>query len=484
MASKSRLPIDRGWAWVIVGASFMNIFWMVGLAKSFGILVEQFIETFHISTAVATMVISVSGIIYAFAAPISIILGEHFTARVVVMIGGVVAFIGMSISSLLLSIGFVIGFMGIGFGIGNATLYGNSLVMVGNYFKKRRTLANGMALAGASIGQFTLPPFIQFLLDTYGLNGTLLLLGALYFHVTLFGALFRPIKSYVTKSCENDNKIQEETELQTFIKSASNEEVNYDVKLRALMASTGSIFLEEDTEATQLNDTGVIQNGRVHDTSERKNICRTLFDFSVLRRPVSIFYVICSFLAFFGYFNFILFLPLHVKDKGIDKYEKALMLSICGVGDLLGRIGSGIIGDLNIIQRYKIKAVSVILIGVVILNFLAVSNFIAMSVLSGFYGFFGGVYVNYVSVVLIDFVGLKLMPKVLALILLIQGGGAAAGQPFLGWLRDITGTFNIVIYICGITPLIGGTLLLFYPLVKKRDDIAQLHTTANYDISS
>ena len=60
-------------------------------------------------------------------------------------------------------------------GIGNAAVYGNVLVILGVYFNKRRSLANGVALAGASIGQFVLPPFIEFLLETYGLQGCLLL---------------------------------------------------------------------------------------------------------------------------------------------------------------------------------------------------------------------------------------------------------------------------------------------------------------------
>ena len=60
-------------------------------------------------------------------------------------------------------------------GIGNAAIYGNVLVILGIYFQKRRTLANGLALAGASIGQFAIPPFIEFLLETYGLQGCLLL---------------------------------------------------------------------------------------------------------------------------------------------------------------------------------------------------------------------------------------------------------------------------------------------------------------------
>ncbi|ESO92867.1 hypothetical protein LOTGIDRAFT_119991 [Lottia gigantea] len=483
-SSNNNLPIDKGWAWVIVIGGFFNTFLMVGIAKSFGLLVEEFIRTFEVSTAMATMVISVSGIVYAFCAPLCIVLGEHFTARRVVMLGGLIALIGISISSLLISMTFVICFMGVGFGIGNSAVYGNSLVMVGQYFRKRRTLANGITVAGASIGQFTLPPLIQFLVDTYSLSGTLLILSAIYFNVTVCGSLFRPTSFYLQKShniqkSSTNNVLAEEVqnEVSDPLISNSLNAIKKDVKLRALMASTGSIMLEEEIEIEDSNDINQDEKDNSSRTSSTKCFCQKIFDFSVLVRPIIMFYVIIAFLSFFGYFNFILFLPLHVISKGITKYDKALLISICGVGDLIGRLGSGYFGDLNLIARYKIKAIAVIFVGIVILLFLVADNFTFLAVLSALYGFFGGVYINYIAIVLIDFVGLKIFPKALALVLLLQGSGAAAGQPFLGWIRDVTGSFEVVIIICGVLPIIGGILLLCYPLIKKRDKQTHLDMT-------
>lgn len=45
----------------------MNLFFMVGIAKSIGILLEEFHLHFEVPMAVATMVMSVTGIVYAFA---------------------------------------------------------------------------------------------------------------------------------------------------------------------------------------------------------------------------------------------------------------------------------------------------------------------------------------------------------------------------------------------------------------------------------
>ena len=75
-------------------------------------------------------------------------------------------------------------------------MYGNGLLMIGKYFRKRRTLATGLAVSGASIGQFVLAPIIEYLLENYGVSGTLLIISACYFHTCVAGMLFRPIDQY------------------------------------------------------------------------------------------------------------------------------------------------------------------------------------------------------------------------------------------------------------------------------------------------
>ena len=82
-------------------------------------------------------------------------------------------------------------------GIGNATVYGNGLVIIGRYFRKRRSLATSLAVAGGSVGQFALPPFIEFLLERFRVEGALLVIGALYLHTAIAGMLFRLEENFI-----------------------------------------------------------------------------------------------------------------------------------------------------------------------------------------------------------------------------------------------------------------------------------------------
>lgn len=66
-------------------------------------------------------------------------------------------------------------------------------VMVGRYFDKRRSLANGLSVAGSGVGSFLIPPILHFLIERFGIQGCILLLGAFSFHLCIAGMLYRPV---------------------------------------------------------------------------------------------------------------------------------------------------------------------------------------------------------------------------------------------------------------------------------------------------
>ena len=89
----------------------------------------------------------------------------------------------------------VTNFIFIHVGIGLGLSLTPSLTMVGLYFDKRYSLANGLAYSGSGVGILVLAPVAQVFIDTYGWRGSLLLLGALCLHVTTCGALLHPLRT-------------------------------------------------------------------------------------------------------------------------------------------------------------------------------------------------------------------------------------------------------------------------------------------------
>ncbi|RUS85430.1 hypothetical protein EGW08_006821, partial [Elysia chlorotica] len=554
------LPQDEGWSWMIVLGVFIYAFFMVGIAKSYGLFLLAFMEHFGVSVAFASLPLVLSGILYAFGAPTALIISEKYNARWVVIFGAVAGMIGIAISSALISMEFVVLFFGVWYGIGNSCFYGNGLVTIGKYFKKRRSVATGIGLAGASIGQFAMPPIIEFLLRTYGLSGTLFILAALYSHAAISGALFRPLSMYGpplkevvpqaklagAEAEESGKKTEGETKVfvqirdeladsengdvnslqkngepaassspvslngkagfpnpelkngraaeenqplhhagaescaphnqksgnpdqtaethdqyyseashkeellgrdnkdgEAGVQDDNNDDADDDMLLerKAFFASTGSVFLvsptvqdirDVDNDAREFSPLP-LSAARLR-REKRKALClkiNSVFDFRVLRSYITIFYTINCFVCFFGYFSHILFLPGIVQEKGILDYKKALLISMCGAGDLISRVSTGFFADMNLVPRYRISALACILCGLNIALTLPARGFEWLAVHCFFYGYFGGAYVSLLSVVLLDMVGLAMMSKNLAVILLIQGIGSSLGQMFL-----------------------------------------------------
>ncbi|GFS11678.1 monocarboxylate transporter [Elysia marginata] len=109
-------PQDTGWSWMIVLGVFIYAFFMVGIAKSYGLFLLEFVKHFGVTVAVASMPLSISGIVYAFGAPAALIISEKYDAQRVVIFGAIFGMVGIAISSALVSMGFVTFFFGVWYG--------------------------------------------------------------------------------------------------------------------------------------------------------------------------------------------------------------------------------------------------------------------------------------------------------------------------------------------------------------------------------
>jgi len=61
------------------------------------------------------------------------------------------------------------------------------------YFEKKRSLATGITMCASGVGMLVYAPFNVWLIETYGVKGTLLILGAVYLNCVVLGCLIRPV---------------------------------------------------------------------------------------------------------------------------------------------------------------------------------------------------------------------------------------------------------------------------------------------------
>ncbi|MGH0187490.1 UNVERIFIED_CONTAM: hypothetical protein FKN15_025351 [Acipenser sinensis] len=107
-------PPDGGWGWVIVFSLFLESALVFGLIRSFGVFFVEFVEYFEEPAGAVSWITSIGVAVQQFASPLSSALSNSWGARSVVMVGGVLASLGMilgsqasSLTHLYLSIGLV-----------------------------------------------------------------------------------------------------------------------------------------------------------------------------------------------------------------------------------------------------------------------------------------------------------------------------------------------------------------------------------------
>ncbi|XP_033760793.1 monocarboxylate transporter 14-like [Pecten maximus] len=190
-------PVDSGWAWVVLFGCTCNFALIVGTIKSFGIFFIEFLEMFDASVSMTSMIAGLMQVTYSFFSLPIMTIGLRYTSpRQSAIFGGLFATSAYALGSLAQNVNFLLFTHGILFGIAFGCIHGPSAYVIGQYFEKRRSLANACVTAGGSVGGLVLPPTFEILIETYGLRGALLLTSAIISHTLIGAMLLRPATSY------------------------------------------------------------------------------------------------------------------------------------------------------------------------------------------------------------------------------------------------------------------------------------------------
>ncbi|EAT33471.1 AAEL014258-PA [Aedes aegypti] len=193
-------PPDGGYGWVIVFGAFSVQFWVAGLVKSYGVLYVEILENFPDSSATtASWIPAILSALCLALAPVSSALCQRFSPRIVVIIGGVFCALGLTMSYFATSLYHLLLTFGVLTGIGGGLSTTPGIVIVSQYFEKRRALANGITISGTAAGSFIFPMLIERLIQLFGFHGTILILGGCMLHVCVSGALYRPVDDSAQK---------------------------------------------------------------------------------------------------------------------------------------------------------------------------------------------------------------------------------------------------------------------------------------------
>ncbi|XP_016020799.2 monocarboxylate transporter 2 [Rousettus aegyptiacus] len=416
-------PPDGGWGWVVNLAAFISIGFSYAFPKAITVFFKEIQKIFNATSSEIAWISSIMlSVMYA-GGPISSVLVNKYGSRPVVMVGGVLCCLGMvsaSFSTSVLELYLTIGFIG---GLGLAFNLQPALTIIGKYFYKKRPLANGLAMAGSPVFLSTLAPFNQFLYNTYGWKGSFLILGAILLNSCVAGALMRPIGPEQTKS---KNKISE----------------------RALQP-------------------GVKKSRKKKSIRE---IINKYLDFSLFKHRGFLIYLSGNVIMFLGFFAPIIFLAPYAKDRGIDEYSAALLLSIMAFVDMFARPAGGFIANSSIV-RPRIQyffSFAIMFTGVCHLLCPLAEDYTSLVIYAVFFGLGFGSVSSVLFETLMDLVGAQRFSSAVGLVTVVECCPVLLGPPLAGKLVDETGEYKYMYLACGVIVLLAGVWLLIGNVINYR----------------
>lgn len=163
---------------VFIIASLANLMLTAG-RFCFSAILKPLAADLAISRAVASGILSLVMITYAFFSPVAGYLSDRYGFRRVVLAGSLVAFSGMLLSSSAQDVWQLYFFYGVLFGAGSATFYSVPLAEVRKWFVFRSGLILALVSCAGAVGIWIGPPLADWLVRLAGWRTAFLVIGIL-----------------------------------------------------------------------------------------------------------------------------------------------------------------------------------------------------------------------------------------------------------------------------------------------------------------
>ncbi|KAK2146719.1 hypothetical protein LSH36_586g01077 [Paralvinella palmiformis] len=185
---------DGGWGWVIVCCSFVNHLLLEGYIRSFGLIYLQILDRYHANPVAITWIHASFNVIQQLGiGPFLGFLVKRFTCRKLAICGGFtfsIAFLMTAFSPSIYVMYFTYSVVG---GLGSGLIYLPIVIIVQDYFDKKRGKAMGLAALGAATGTFIMPMVISVLFREYGFIGCLMIMAAIGLNHCFVASFYRPL---------------------------------------------------------------------------------------------------------------------------------------------------------------------------------------------------------------------------------------------------------------------------------------------------
>ncbi|XP_052843845.1 monocarboxylate transporter 10 isoform X2 [Drosophila gunungcola] len=336
-------------------------------------------------------------------------LTDKIGLRLTTFAGGVLTTGGLLLSSFCTeNIGALYFTYGIMFGLGAALAYTPTLAILGHYFKRYLGKVSGFVTAGSSVFTVILPPCLDKLLGSYGLEGTLRIMSLVSAFIILCSFVYKPLHP----PPEPPKKKPGRSRINLFLRSIVNVEI--------------------------------------------------------WKRKRFVIWALCVPLALFGYFVPYVHMMQFVKTT-FPGEDVNLPVMCIGITSGIGRLIFGVIADMPGVNRMYLQQLSLVSIGLVTLLLPLTNSYVVLVSFTLVMGLFDGCFISLLGPIAYEICGPSGATQAIGFLLGLSSIPLTVGPPVAGMIFDSTNSYTLPLILAGLPPLVGSSLLFLIKCVKEEE---------------
>uniref|UniRef100_A0A2K6W4N5 MFS domain-containing protein n=1 Tax=Onchocerca volvulus TaxID=6282 RepID=A0A2K6W4N5_ONCVO len=480
-------PPDGGYGWIIVIASFFANVVVDGIIYSIGeTLVGIWERDFRTTTMQASIAQSLLAGFYFLAGPLASGLANSFGCRLVVIAGSIITFVGFILSSFVPSLPVLYITFGIIGGIGFGLVYLPSILIVNQYFEKRRALAMGIAVCGSGIGTTVFSQLFPFLLEVCENSWRRFLVYTAF--ITLFsilcGLCYRKIP-LVTSENNEGKPVKPNFDLShegndRYDSLSSQIAINYSISMnnnpKAKISQQEMEEMKGNLAMTPITTIQVIPQ-KARKQFSLHAILRSMVDKSLLSDPSFILIAITAFMTLCCLFVPFIFLGKQAITVGATPNQQSYLLLVIGLVNIFGRILCGLISDLPGVDPLVVHNLGVIIGGMATCTVPLLTQYWMYIVYTVPFAWSVACFSSLRAIICIELLGLEKLSNAFGMMMLCMGVAALIGPTLAALLKDLSGSFDLSFYVMGVLLTMSGVLCM--PLRKIKSQIPNLRSPKN-----
>ena len=448
-------------SYLIIFYSFLIHAIVDGLHYCFGIIVTELIKRRNFSgesIAIVSVLFSTSWNLLTF---ISSGLHRMYGCRLPVMLGGAILCAGYVAAALTnQDVVSTAVFLGLLLGFGMTLSYTPIYIVANTYYRKWRQMANGIIMSGSAVGLVASAPFSHWLLQQYGIPGTLMILGGCALQVVVLVALIPPlshetIQNQITEeeAVRNQPEITKEEAVPNQPEITKEEAVPNQPEITKEEAVPNQSYIKQSGKRTQ--------NIRMVFKSIRHKLFHTFIAIDLFKNWRYTFCVLASFFVQSAInYTVYTFLPHLIIQAGHSKKLSWQPITVIAVTNCVAKLTMGISNNTSFVISITF-AFSALVLGFCTSILPLVSDFYwLVCVIAGLFGLGKGLYYALRGPVLAETVAEEDIDRAIGTCLSCTGLSPIITYLVLGKLYDITGTYTWTFLLSGSQAILAGMFLL------------------------